>query len=182
MARVQPRPGPSRPPGPPPTSPRSPSTESRGLGSCCPLMTRNTSCFLSCPGRGSSEWGLKKPSGRAGQPQLPPRPAMGGTGGSPCPPTPLPQQLRVGLLCPPTTGPDSLPPAGEPGGSGVRGLSLPLGGRGLSTLKGGKLNAGQGCRAQGRGGGSGFKCEETHKSIQRVTEETDGLGREEAAP
>lgn len=51
-------------PGGPPTSPRSPSIESRGLGSCCPLMIRSTSCFLSCPGRGSSELGLKTPGGQ----------------------------------------------------------------------------------------------------------------------
>lgn len=44
-----------------PTSPRSPSIESRGLGSCCPLIILRASCFLSCPGRGSSELGLKTP-------------------------------------------------------------------------------------------------------------------------
>lgn len=73
-------------PGGLPTSPRSPSIESRGFGSCCPLMTRSTSCFLSCPGRGSSELGLKRPGGgvrlsRAGQDPLlhrtPPPPLAG---------------------------------------------------------------------------------------------------------
>lgn len=42
-----------------PTSPRSPSIESLGLGSCCPLMTFNTSCFFIWPGMGSSTLGLK---------------------------------------------------------------------------------------------------------------------------
>lgn len=43
------------------TSPRSPSIESGGLGSCCPLMTFITSCFLGFAGSGSSLRGLKAP-------------------------------------------------------------------------------------------------------------------------
>lgn len=46
-----------------PTSPLSPSIESLGLGSCCPLMIFNTSCFFIWPGTGSSRLGLKAPAG-----------------------------------------------------------------------------------------------------------------------
>lgn len=60
--RDSPQPAPTLLPASP-TSPRSPSIESLGLGSCCPLMIRSTSCFLSCPGRGSSALGLKLPEG-----------------------------------------------------------------------------------------------------------------------
>lgn len=46
------------------TSPRSPSMESLGLGSCWPLIIFTTSCFLICPGNGSSNTGLKGPANR----------------------------------------------------------------------------------------------------------------------